>query len=126
MSNKRTDFVTVFRTGQLAHLDWACNAFDDAGIPYQRREETSGGLRVAMPVAPSVGPGTWWAVMVPGSSVMRAQEALAGLPFELTTTPDFWSFQPTRAVRLGWQVYAVIVVGANVIGSVIELVRCLK
>ena len=57
MSVELTNFVTVFRTGQLVHLDWAANALKEAGIPLQQREETSGGLRVAMPVAPSTGPG---------------------------------------------------------------------
>ncbi len=94
MSAERTNFVTVFRTGQVVHLDWACNALDEAGIGYLRREETSGGLRVAMPAAPSVGPGTWWAVDVPEPSAIRARELLATLPVEQTTTPEVWSFQP--------------------------------
>src|SRR5512143_2123401 len=116
MTVDRTNFVTVLRTGQLVHLDWACNALDKAGVPYQRREETSGGIRLAMPVAPSVGPGTWWAVLVPESFVGRAQEVLAGLPFEQTTTPDVWSFQPRPAVKLGWQIYAAVVGGAILTG----------
>jgi hypothetical protein len=123
MSIDRTNFVTVLRTGQLVHLDWACNALDEADVPYQRREETSGGIRLAMPVAPSVGPGTWWTVLVPERFAGRAHEVLAGLPFEQTTTPDVWSFQPRPAVKLGWQIYAAVVGGAILIGFVVEIIR---
>ncbi len=114
--------MTVLRTGQLVHLDWACNALDEGSIPYQRQEETSGGLRVAMPVAPSVGPGTWWAIRVPEASEARAREILANLPFEQTTSPDVWSFQPKPAGKLAWQLYALIVVGAIVLGVIIDVV----
>ncbi len=126
MSDERTNFVTVFRTGQLAHLDWACTALDEAGIGYLRREETSGGLRVAMPAAPSVGPGTWWTVDVPERSAMRARELLARLPFEQTTTPEVWSFQPKPTGKLAWQLYAWIALGVMVIGVLIAIVNHLR
>jgi hypothetical protein len=106
MSVELTNFVTVVRTGQLVHLDWASNALEDAGIPFQRREETSGGIRLAMPLAPSTGPGNFWSIIVPESSVAQAQEVLAALPFEQTTTPDVWNFQPKPGVKTGWQIYS--------------------
>jgi hypothetical protein len=123
MSVDLTSFVTVFKTGQLVHLDWASNALEEAGIPYQRREETSGGIRLAMPVAPATGPGTWWSIIVPESSVEQARELLAELPFDQTTTPDVWSFQPKRGVKLGWQIYAGIVVGGMVIALIMQILR---
>ncbi len=126
MSQERTNFVTVFRTGQLVHLEWACNALDEAGIAYQRREETSGGLHVAMPAAPSVGPGTWWAITVPEPLVPRAREVLASLPFAQTTTPEVWSYQPKPAGKLGWQLYAWIALAATVIGFVTAILSQLR
>ena len=126
MSIELTNFVTVFRTGQLLYLDWASNALEEAGIPFQRREETAGGLRLAMPAAPSTGPGTWWAVIVPESFVAQARDVLAPLPFEQTTTPDYWNFQPKRGVKLGWQIYAGIVIGSMVIGLVMALIETFK
>jgi hypothetical protein len=126
MSTTLTEFVTVFRTGQLIHLDWASNALDAAGVPFQRREETSGGISLAMPVAPATGPGTWWAILVPEPAVAQAREALATLPFEPTTTPDVWSFQPKRGVKLGWQIYAVIVLCAIAAALIIQLIQLLK
>src|SRR3954469_15962710 len=99
MSGERTNFVAVFRTGQLVHLDWACNMLDEAGIAHLRRQETAGGLRVAMPAVPSVGPGAWWAIDVPEYSAAEAREILAALPIEQTTTPEVWSFQPKPTGR---------------------------
>lgn len=126
MSVELTNFVTVFRTGQLVQLDWVSNSLEEAGIPHQRREETSGGLRVAMPAAPATGPGTWWAIIVPESFVPRVREILEQLPFEQGTRPGIWDFQPKRGVKLGWQIYAAIVLGMIVLGFILEVVRRLR
>ena len=114
------------RTGQLVHLDWASNALEEAGIPYQRREETSGGLRLAMPVAPATGPGNWWAIIVPESSVAQAREVLQRLPLEQSTTPGVWDFQPSRKVQRGWQIYAWVVLGLMILGTILTLLRRLR
>ena len=126
MATQLTNFVTVLRTGQLLYLDWASNALEEAGIPFQRREESSGGLRLAMPAAPSTGPGTWWAIFVPEPFAAQALEVLAPLPFEQTTTPDYWNFQPKRGVKLGWQIYAGIVLLTMAIGLIMQLVGTFK
>jgi hypothetical protein len=126
MSVELTDFVTVFRTGQLIHLDWAANALEEADIPFQRREETSGGIRLAMPIAPATGPGQWWSILVPEAWVNQAREVLAGLPIEQTTTPDVWSFQPKPGVKIGWQIYCWALVAAIVFGAILWLVDVFK
>lgn len=87
----------------MVHFDWACAALDAAGIPFQQREETSGGLRVAMPVAPTPGPGVWWTILVPESWVAQAKDVVLELPFDATTTPDVWSFEPKPVGRRLWQ-----------------------
>lgn len=109
MTTEFTNFVTVLRTGHLVQFDWAANALEEAGIPFQRRQETSSGLSLAMPVVPATGPGQWWSLLVPETHVDQAREILAALPIEQTTRPDYWSFQPTPAVKRAWQVYAWIV-----------------
>jgi len=126
MSVELTNFVTVFRTGQIIHLDWAANALEEAGIPFQRREETSGGIRLAMPAAPATGPGQWWSILVPESSVGQARKVLAGLPIERTTTPDVWSFQPKPGAKLGWQIYSWIIVVAVIYGVIVWFVDIFK
>ncbi len=126
MNVELTDFVTVFRTGQLVQMDWASNALQEAGIPFQRREEISGGLWLAMPTAPMTGPGTWWAVIVPKSHLTEAKEVLSGLPFEQSTTPDVWDFQPKPGVKLGWQIYSGILLAAIGIGAVIWALNVFK
>jgi hypothetical protein len=122
MSATLTHFVTVFRTGQLIHLDWASNALEEADIPFQRREETSGGISLAMSAAPATGPGQWWSILVPESSMSHAREVLAALPIEQTVTPDVWSFQPTPRVKLGWQIYSWIAIGILVCSGILWLI----
>lgn len=65
MNTDRTEFTPILRTGQMLSFDWVCGELDEAGIPYQCREESSGGIQMAMPAFPSVMPGTWWTVLVP-------------------------------------------------------------
>lgn len=129
MNVELTNFVTVFRTGNLTYVDWASNTLEEADIPFQRREETSGGIRLAMPVAPSTGPGQWWSIVVPESFVNQAREVLAELPIEQTTTPDVWSFQPTPGVKTGWQIYCWITLGCIICGGIVfflSIFRSLK
>ncbi len=79
-----------------------------------------------MPAAPSVGPGTWWAILVSESLAQKARDVLADLPFDQTTTPDVWAFQPKPAVKVGWQIYACIAVGVMVIGMILALIHHLR
>ena len=58
IDTEKTESTHVFRTGRIICFDWVCGALDDASIPYQCREETSGGLQFAMPAAPSTAPVT--------------------------------------------------------------------
>lgn len=66
----------------------ACNHLEEAGIPFFRRQETSGGLELAMPVAAAPAPGVWFTVWVPNEETESAREALRGLPLELDREPD--------------------------------------
>jgi len=106
MTTEMTSFVVLFRTGQIVHFDWVCNALEEAGVPFQRQEETSGGIRTAMPLSPSPFPGTWWNVRVPESLAREAQQIMDDLPFEKSSTPGVWSFGPTPSVKFGWQIFA--------------------
>ncbi|MEN9675980.1 MAG: hypothetical protein RIS76_1876 [Verrucomicrobiota bacterium] len=105
LPNPQTAFVAILRTGCLMHFDWACSALDEAGVPYQCGEETSGGLRVALPAMPTPGPGTWWSVRVPTPFAEQAEELIESLPFERTLAPDVWDFRPKPLGRLAWQVF---------------------
>ena len=104
-------------------FDWACGALDDAGIPYQSREESSGGIQVAMPAFPSVMPGTWWTVLVPSSLRQRAQEILDSMPFDSGLTPDVWDFQPKPSVKRLWQACTIVLLILLLANFVSEILR---
>ena len=125
MNFEVANFVTVFRTGRTIDLDWVANALAEAGIPFQRREETSGGLQLAMPAAPAGGPGQWWSILVPESLRSRARAVLDDLPIEPMTTPDVWNFQPKPGVKLGWQIYSWLVLVGLACGGLLWLVELL-
>ena len=98
-----TELIQVMRTGQLYKLDMADAALREAQVPHFTREETSSGMRVAMPVAPSMGPGTWWAILVPEEHAEDARSILSELPFEITTTPEVWDCMPEKRKRELWR-----------------------
>ena len=123
MNTDRTEFTPILRTGQMLSFDWVCGELDEAGIPYQCREESSGGIQVAMPAFPSVMPGTWWTVLVPSSLRQRAQEILDSMPFDSGLTPDGWDFQPKPSVKRLWQACAIVLLALLLANFVSEILR---
>ena len=107
-----SELIQVMRTGQLYKLDMADAALRDARVPHFTREETASGLRVAMPAAPSMGPGTWWAILVPEECAEDARHILSDLPFVITTTPDVWECLPEGRKRKLWRRCLTVFTGA--------------
>ena len=96
--------VVVFRTGILWEYDAIASALKDAGIPYFSCEETSSGLRLAMPAAPSGAPGTWWTVRVPFVALEDAKAVLAQFPFGDKVNPGVYDFTPFLNVKIVWKI----------------------
>jgi hypothetical protein len=89
--------ATVFVTGKVIEFDMAVDAVQQAGIPFQTREETGTGIKLSMPVAPTPGPGTFWSILVAEKALPDAQKVLSDLPFPITTNPGPWDFLPPRS-----------------------------
>jgi len=94
-----SDLVEVLRTGQLYQADMADLALREKGIPHFLRQETSAGLRLAMPVLPTMFPGTWWTIQVPKECLAEATDAIAELPFTTSRFPDVWDCQGNEKSR---------------------------
>ncbi len=78
--------------------------FKEKGIPFYNEMEYSSGLRLAMPFQPSMGPGTFYSILVPKPFVETAKQTLEELPFKVTTTPDSWHFVPSDKIKRIWKV----------------------
>ena len=116
------------RTGHLYKLDMADAALNEADIPHFLREELVSGMRVAMPVAPSMEPGTWWAILVPEERAEDARSILSELPFEHTTTPGVWDSQPKgTSGRFGfwYRAFAVLLLAYILYSIVAAIIRTL-
>jgi hypothetical protein len=109
MIDKKTKFVCIMKTGKLYELDMAMNALTEKKIPFYKEEVSSSGLRFAMSFQPSMGPGTWYAIIVPEVAVNEARNILEGLPLEVSTNPDIWHFGASKKARTGWRIYAWII-----------------
>jgi hypothetical protein len=97
------DHVRIFKTGKLYELDMASHLLSDRGIPFYRESENSGGLRLAMPFQPVMGPGQWYSILVHKDNADRAKDELNNLPFEITTNPDIWNFGPSATIKKFWR-----------------------
>ena len=115
--------VQVLRTGRLYVLDMADPALKEAGIPHFMREEGASGMRVAMPVLPSEGPGVWWTILVAEEEFNEAKEVIDSLPFETSNNPDPWEFCPSVKAKLGCQIMAAIYLIGILVMVVIAIVK---
>lgn len=115
MSASKTKHVIVFKTGKLYELDLATEALKENNIPFYRQSESSSGLRFAMPAQPTMGPGTWYSILVPEIAVEDAKAILAELPFEISTNPDLWDFGPDVNVKKGWKIYGYFILAISII-----------
>ena len=123
MKNNNTKFVCILETGKLYELDMAANALAEKKIPFYREEVSSSGLHFAMPFQPSMGPGTWFAIIVPEIAVNEARNVLEGLPLEISTKPDIWHFGASKKDRAGWRIYARITLIGTFLLLVIILIQ---
>jgi hypothetical protein len=89
--------------------DLACSLLEEHAVPFYRGTETSGGLKTAMGVAPTPGPGTWFTVWVPPEAEPQARELLQGLPFDLDRQPDVVDFSSSPRARTLSKIFAVLV-----------------
>jgi hypothetical protein len=102
----KADFTVAFRTGRIWEYDMVVNTLKDNGIPFQSFEESSSGLRLAMPLRPTPGPGVWWGISVPKQHLEKVNSLLSELPIDVTTEPDIWHFSSSGKVKLGLKIYA--------------------
>ena len=100
--------MVILRTGKSYEIEMASNALRENDITFHLQEETSGGLKVAMPLRPTPGPGVWWSIHVPEEKANEAKQILSELPMEVSTDPDIWHFGPAERIKRGWKVFAVI------------------
>jgi hypothetical protein len=122
MEKEDTAFVSVFCTGQLMAFDMAVNVLKEARIAHQVRAETSTGLKVAVSVTPGAGPGQFFTLLVPASVEDEAKRLLSELPFEITTNPGPWDFQPRPAIKRWLKVVIIGLLTLFVIVWVMQLV----
>jgi hypothetical protein len=118
-----TKRVIVFRTGHLIYFDWACSALKQAKVPFFTQEENSGGLRLAMPVAPSTKPGISWAALVPESAIAAAQKVLSQLPVEVGAEAGIWDFNPSRKAKVAWKICIIFLLALLFVGAIIFFIK---
>lgn len=123
MNSDNANFTVIFKTGRSWEYDIVINTLKEKGIPYQNREEYSSGLRVAIPLRATPGPGTWWSVLVPEKFINEAKTILSDLPIEIKTDPDVWDFTSSKKVKRGWQIYVWIVLSFLVIWLLYDILN---
>lgn len=119
----KTQFEILLRSGKLHAFETADLALTEAGIPHNLQEETASGMRTAMPIDPSPGPGVWWVILVPDNCLSDAQDVIAKLPFDYTTNPDVWDCEPSPRGKKIIQIGAWISIGAIVLIFIVNVLN---
>ena len=122
MIASKTKHVIVFKTGKLYELDIATEALKQKRIPFYRELESSSGIRMAMPAQPTMGPGTWYSILVPEIAVDEVNAILAELPFEISTNPDIWHFGPDKNVKKGWKIYGYFILAISIVMLILYVI----
>jgi len=104
----------------------ASEALKEKNIPFYRQSESSSGIRTAMPAQPTMGPGTWYSILVPEIAVEDAKAILAELPFEVGTNPDIWHFGPDEKVKKGWKIYGYFILAITILLAIAYVIMVLR
>ena len=98
------NFVEVFRTGRLWEIELVASELQKKELPFFQQEITSSGLKLAKPLATSMGPGCWWAILTPENYKEKTEQLIATLPIETTKNPGIWHFtgsgKPNKIFKL--------------------------
>jgi hypothetical protein len=119
-------YTCVLKTGRLHEHDMAANALSEHGIPYFKQEESVSGLKLAMPFQPSMGPGTYFNIMVPDQFIEEAKSILENLPIDLTTNPDLFHFGAGDTAKKRWRIVAWFFLVLNLVFLVATIIDSIK
>jgi len=105
----------IFKTGKLHELELASNILAERGIPFYKQEESVSGLTTAMDFQPTMGPGTWFSILVPEIAFDDAKRVLSELPFDISANPDIWHFQSDPKTKRIWKIISWIILGLSIV-----------
>jgi hypothetical protein len=112
--DKKKD-VLLLSSGKLYELDLASNVLEEHGIPHYKQQQTVTGLRLAMPFQPFAGPGVWYAIYVNEFYAQKAKDIISDLPFEITTSPEMWHFNPSKRAKKFWRFVVFLWLGTTLV-----------
>ncbi len=108
------DYEVILRTGRIFDFEMACDALREAGIPFVKQEESVTGIKDGY-VQPSMGPGSFFNLLVPKQFKGKAVQVISELPIELTLEPDFWHYGADERSKRWWKIFAMVVLGIAIL-----------
>ena len=101
--------TVIFRTGKVYEFDLVLNHLDAAGIPTFTQNQTSSGLRLAIPATLTGDAGNWWTIGVPEEYIAQAKELISELPCDQKTDPEVWDFATSKSKQNLKFIYRILV-----------------
>jgi len=108
------DHEVILRTGRIFDFEMACNALHKAGIPFIKQEESLTGVKDGY-FQPSMGPGSFFNLLVPKQFKEDAMGVISELPIDMTTVPDFWHYGADEKSKRLWRIFAMVVLGMAIV-----------
>ena len=126
MEKDTINFVCILKTGKLYEHDMAANALQENNIPFYKENESSSGLRFAMPFQPSMGPREFYSILVPEQRVDDAKRILRNLPIEITTKLDIWYYGESEKSKKHWKIYVWFALGTSALVLLFQIINFIK
>lgn len=120
---KNSNQICIFRTGKLFEHDIAANALSENKIPFFKQLESSSGLKLSMPFQPSMGPGTFYNILVPENYADDALKILNELPIDLTDNPDPFHFGGNETEKRGWKIFILAILSITAIIFLANIIK---
>lgn len=115
-------YEVILRTGRIFDFEMACEALREAGIPFVKQEESVTGIKDGY-VQPSMGPGSFFNLMVPEQFKEKAVLVISELPIDITLEPDFWHYGADERSKKRWKILALVVLGIAILLLALSLLN---
>jgi hypothetical protein len=124
--NESANHVVVFRTGKVWEFDIARDALRHQDIPFFAQADNVSGVRTAVDVMPTPGPGVFWSLLVPQRSALRAQKILRQCHLDVENTPLIWDFNPVPEGKTFWKLYAGFVLMISILVLILWAIQMFR
>ena len=107
--------TVIYRTAKSYELEMVLAAFEEAEIPCYSQAYSSTGIRFADDHSRSMGPGSFYELVIDAVDTEKAKSLIDSLPFIGSEEPGFWDFAPKMNSKFLFKILSLAILIVSVI-----------